>query len=66
MAETIRCDSCGRDEPAADVVPLHRVYVTPALSGFEDITEERIDVVAEVEHWCFPCRTQYPHQPLTG
>jgi hypothetical protein len=60
MAETIRCDSCGRDEPAADVVAVHRVYVTPAAWD----TEERIDVVEEPERWCFPCRTSYPNQPL--
>ena len=60
MAETIRCDSCGRDEPAAEVVAVHRVYVTPAAWD----TEERIDVVAEVERWCFPCRSHYPHQEV--
>jgi hypothetical protein len=26
----------------------------------------RIDVLDEVERWCFPCRSQYPHQPLDG
>ena len=62
VSETIRCDSCGRDEPAADVVAVHRVYVTPAVAGFEDLTDERIDVVEELEHWCFPCRSSYPHQ----
>jgi len=55
---TIRCDSCGRDEPAGEVVEVHRVYVTPATWE----TEERIDVQAEVERWCFPCRSHYPHQ----
>ena len=63
MFETIRCDSCGRDEPAADVLAVHRVYVTPAVSGFEDVTDERIEVVPDVERWCFPCRSSYPHQP---
>jgi hypothetical protein len=57
-----RCDSCGRDEPVADVVAVHRVYVTPAERGFEDLTEPRIQVVDEVEGWCFPCRASYPHQ----
>lgn len=55
---TTRCDSCGRDEPAADVEAVHRVYVTP---GSWD-TEERIDVQDDVEHWCFACRSHYPHQ----
>ena len=55
---TSRCDSCGRDEPAADVEAVHRVYVTP---GAWD-TEERIDVQDDVERWCFACRSHYPHQ----
>lgn len=55
---TIRCDSCGRDEPADDVVTVHRVYVTP---GAWD-TEERIDVQDDTERWCFACRSHYPHQ----
>jgi hypothetical protein len=57
---TNRCDSCGRDEPAADVEAVHRVYVTPG--SWE--TEERIDVQDDVEQWCFACRSHYPHQPV--
>ena len=57
---TIQCDSCGRDEPEADVLAVHRVYVTPAAWD----TEERIEVVDEVERWCFPCRSHYPHQEV--
>ena len=57
---TTRCDSCGRDEPGADVVAVHRAYVTP---GAWD-AEERVDVQAEVERWCFACRSHYPHQEL--
>ena len=44
------------------MVAVHRVYVTPAERGFEDLTEPRIQVVDEVERWCFPCRASYPHQ----
>jgi hypothetical protein len=54
------CDSCGAD--ADDLASVHRVYVTPEAWD----TEERIEVVDEVERWCFPCRSQYPHQPLAG
>lgn len=54
------CDSCGREEPEDELVALHRVYVTPPSWD----VEERIDVVEEVERWCFPCRSSYPHQPL--
>jgi len=55
---TKHCDSCGRDEPDDDVVAVHRVYVTPPAWD----AEERVEVVAEVEQWCFACRTHYPHQ----
>jgi hypothetical protein len=58
------CDSCGA--PADDVARVHRVYVTPGgwdLAG-DGEAEDRVDVVAEVEVWCFPCRSLYPHQPL--
>ena len=58
MAATIRCDSCGRDEPAGDVLAVHRVYVTPAAWD----TDERVEVVDELERWCFACRSSYPHQ----
>jgi hypothetical protein len=55
---TDRCTSCGSE--AADVVDVHRVYVTPAAWD----TEEKVEVVDEVERWCFPCRTHYPHQEV--
>ena len=56
--QTVRCTSCGSD--AADVVDVRRVYVTPAAWD----TEEKVEVVDEVEHWCFPCRTHYPHEEV--
>jgi hypothetical protein len=50
---------------------VHRVYVTPPawdLSGADDRDDEghgeRVEMVYEVERWCFPCRSQYPHQPI--
>jgi hypothetical protein len=53
-----RCDSCGDD--GVEVVRVHRIYVTP-----EDWdTEEKVEVLDEVETWCFPCRTSYPHEVL--
>ena len=55
---TGRCDSCGSDDE--DVVPVHRAYVTP-----EDWdTEGKVEVLEEVEQWCFPCRCSYPHQEV--
>jgi len=53
-----RCDSCGRDDE--DLESVHRVYVTPESWD----TAGRVDVVDEVERWCFACRTHYPHQPV--
>jgi hypothetical protein len=54
------CDSCGSPEP--DLVRVHRIYLTP-----EDWdTEEKIEVLEEVESWCFPCRCSYPHEELEG
>jgi hypothetical protein len=51
-----RCDSCGDED--VEVVTVQRLYVTP-----EDWDrEERIEVVDELEQWCWPCRTHYPHQ----
>lgn len=55
-----RCESCGGD--ATDVVPVHRMYVTPAAWD----TEEKVEVQDEVERWCSPCRTHYPHQEVAG
>jgi hypothetical protein len=55
-----RCDSCGRDED--DLVAVHRVYVTPESWD----AEGKVDVVDEVERWCFVCRTHYPHQEIAS
>jgi hypothetical protein len=55
---TTRCESCGRDERADDVLAVHRVYLTPAAWD----AEERIDVEAGTERWCASCRATYPHQ----
>jgi hypothetical protein len=58
------CESCGASVPSDDdLVPVHRVYVTPAAWDTEH-TEEKVEVVDEVERWCFPCRTLYPHQEI--
>ena len=39
---------------------MHRVYVTPETWD----TEGKVEVVDEVERWCFVCRSHYPHQPV--
>ena len=61
QASPATCESCGAHvDGADDLVPVHRVYVTPAAWD----TEENVEVVDEVERWCFPCRTLYPHQEI--
>jgi len=63
--EHVTCDSCGA--PADDVAAVHRVYVTPGawdLTAADERSADTADVLDEVERWCFPCRSQYPHQPL--
>ena len=57
-SSTGTCESCGSEAVALEAV--RRVYVTPAAWD----AEERADVQDEVEHWCFPCRTHYPHQEV--
>ena len=52
------CESCGSEAEVLE--PVRRVYVTPAAWD----TEERAEVQDEVEHWCFTCRTHYPHQEV--
>jgi hypothetical protein len=56
MEEIGHCDSCGDD--SVPVVALHRLYVTPEAWD----REEKVEVVDELERWCVPCRTHYPHQ----
>jgi hypothetical protein len=53
------CDSCGR--PDDDLEPVHRVYVVP--EGWDG--DEKVDVMPDVERWCFVCRSHYPHQRMT-
>ncbi|HMQ25086.1 MAG TPA: hypothetical protein PKA98_03795, partial [Acidimicrobiales bacterium] len=55
-APTADCTLCGRDDE--ELFAIHRVYVTP--EGWD--TPGRADVQDEVEHWCFACRSQYPHE----
>lgn len=60
------CDSCGA--PADDTAAVRRVYVTPGGWDVDagEPAEDDVQVVDEVEHWCFSCRSQYPHQPVTS
>ncbi|HEX9681789.1 MAG TPA: hypothetical protein VGA13_01795 [Acidimicrobiales bacterium] len=60
------CDSCGREEPAEELISVRRVYIR--AESWRDVPEAvdegDIDVRGDVECWCFACRSQYPHQPV--
>jgi len=56
MDEIGTCDSCGSE--AIEVRRVQRAYVTPEAWD----TEGKVEVVTEVERWCYPCRTHYPHR----
>ncbi len=58
MDEIGTCESCGTSE--VEVQPVRRAYVTPEAWD----QEEKVEVVDDVERWCFPCRTHYPHQEV--
>ena len=49
------CDSCGLD--TEDLAAVRRVYLDADESG-----ELRVaDTAEEIERWCGPCRSHYPH-----
>lgn len=50
------CESCGRDDE--DLVAVRRVYVTPETWDAAGSSK----TMPDVEVWCFPCRTMYPHE----
>lgn len=50
------CTSCGAE--VDHVQAIRRKYVTAA--GWDQEPSER--VVDEIEYWCFPCLTHYPHE----
>lgn len=52
------CGSCG--EQHDDLVAVHRLYVTPESWD----TPGEVQRLDEVEWWCFPCRTHYPHEAV--
>lgn len=58
MTAATRCDSCARDDE--ELVAVRRVYVTPA--AWDQVGTRRVE--DEVEHWCFPCRSHYPHEEV--
>ena len=51
------CDSCG--SPDDELEGVRRVYVVPEAWDTA-ASETKVD---DIEHWCFPCRSMYPHEP---
>jgi hypothetical protein len=58
------CDSCG--DASESLVGVHRVYLrpSPSLPGAAVDLSGPADVLPDIEQWCFPCRTHYPHQVI--
>ena len=52
------CDSCAVEGEV--LVPVRRTYVTP--ESWDTPGSSR--TLDEVEHWCFACRTHYPHEDV--
>jgi hypothetical protein len=52
------CDNCAIAD--ADLIAVRRVYLIPAAWD----TPASQQVVADVEHWCVSCWSQYPNEPV--
>ena len=52
------CENCAR--PDDDLATVHRLYVVPETWD----TPASVTRVADVELWCFSCRSQYPHEAV--
>lgn len=57
MTERV-CESCGGADD--ELLPVRRVYLRDDRPGGEPV--DRVGV--EVELWCVPCTSQYPHRPV--
>lgn len=53
------CENCARNDDELEAV--RRTYVVP--ESWDAPGSQT--TVAEVELWCFSCRTQYPHVAVT-
>ena len=51
------CESCGSTDEV--LYAVQRRYVTPPAWD----TPGRDVLLDEVERWCYPCCTHYPHEP---
>jgi hypothetical protein len=53
----MQCESCGHDTD--DLAAVQRIYL---IEGADDAS--RTTVLDDIEQWCFPCRSLYPHRPV--
>lgn len=51
----MHCESCGHE--SNDLEPVQRLYLVEEPEG-----ATRSTVVDDIEQWCFPCRSLYPHR----
>ena len=54
----MQCESCGHDTD--DLASVQRIYLVDA----ETAGEPRTTVLDDIELWCFPCRSLYPHRSV--
>jgi hypothetical protein len=57
----MHCESCGHDTD--DLAPVQRIYLVDHVDdGGVGGEAARTTVVDDIEQWCFPCRSLYPHR----
>jgi hypothetical protein len=53
----MQCESCGHDSD--DLASVQRIYLVDAEAPGGPTTTTVLD---DIEQWCFPCRSLYPHR----
>ena len=69
----MQCDSCGSE--ASDIASVQRIYLVegsdaaPAGQVADQVADQaggdaggRHTVLDDIEQWCYPCRSLYPHR----
>ncbi len=52
----MHCESCGDD--SGDLAAVQRIYMVDGKDGGP------ANVLDDIEQWCFPCRSLYPHRTV--
>ena len=53
----MHCESCGNDTD--DLASVQRIYLVD-----DDGASSHSTVPDDIEQWCYPCRSLYPHRPV--